>query len=188
MSTASRPRLLTAEEFMDADLGDGHYELVRGEVVRLSPPYYPHGSVCHNVSGLFWDYERQTRYGHAATNDSAVQTTRRPDSVRGPDVMFYSNARWPKPEAGQKLPPVAPDVAVEVLSPGDRRREVEAKVAEYLQAGVLAVWVVDFRKRTVSIHRSDASVVVLKDGDVIQDQPELPGFHGPVSVVFDGWT
>ncbi len=188
MSTASRPRLMTAEEFMDADLGDGLFELVRGEVVRLSPPFYPHGSVCYHLAGMFGDYERRTRYGHGATNDTSIQTTRAPDSVRGPDVLFYSNARWPRSATDVKLPPVPPDVAVEVRSPGDRRREIEAKVAEYLQAGVLVVWVVDPRKRTVSIHRAGTAAVALTDKDVIADQPELPDFRASVAEILDGWT
>ena len=192
MSTASKPRLMTAEEFMTADLGDGLFELVRGEVVRLSPPYYPHGSVCNNISGLFWDYGRRTGYGHGAGNDASVQTQRGPDTVRGPDVLFISYARWPKeerrstPGAPVKLPPVAPDVAVEVVSPGDRRIEVLEKVREYLDAGTLAVWVVRPDVRTIAIHRhSDAPPTTLVDGESIEEQPELPGFRCAVSEVFE---
>lgn len=190
MSTASRPRLMTADEFMDADPGDGRFELVRGEVVRLSPPYDPHGSISNNMSGLFWEYGRRTKLGHAA-DESAVQTRSGPDSVRGPDVMFISYARWPKearrsaPGVPVKLPPVAPDVVVEVVSPNDRRAEVQEKVEEYLAAGTLAVWVVRPDERTVAIHRGGSSPSILGEGDAIEDQPELPGFRRMVSEIFE---
>ncbi|WP_165244072.1 Uma2 family endonuclease [Paludisphaera soli] len=187
MSIASNPRLMTAEEFLQADLGDGQFELVRGEVVRLSPPLYEHGFICSNLTFHLGSYARRTGFGHTASNDTSVQTQRGPDTVRGPDVLFFSNARWPKPKPAAVIPPIAPDVAVEVVSPGDRRGEIEAKVGEYLAAGTLAVWVVYPRKRSVVIHRDPESPPdVLKDGDAIDDQPELPGFRCLVSEIFDG--
>jgi len=187
MSTTSSPRLMTAEEYMKADLGDGPHELVRGEVARVSPPSYEHGAVCYQISGLFWDYARRTGFGHGASNDTSIQTQRTPDTVRGPDFAFFSNARWPRPRGFNGLPPVAPDLAVEVVSPGNRRGEVLQKVSEYLEAGTLLVWVVYPKKRTIAIHRdSEAPPVVLGDGDVIENLPELPGFRCLVSDVFDG--
>ena len=79
----------------------------------------------------------------ALSNDSAVVTERRPDTVRGADVCFYSHARWPRAsKVGNKLPPVPPDLAVEVVSPGNRIAGIMKKVAEYLEVGVSLVWVV----------------------------------------------
>jgi Uma2 family endonuclease len=190
MSTASRPRLMTADEFMDADLGDGRFELVRGEIVRLSPPHYPHAAISANLAGLFWTYGRLSGHGRGAVA-GAVQTQAEPDSVRGPDVMFISYARWPKearrsaPGAPVKLPAVAPDVVVEVVSPNDRRAEVQEKVEEYLSAGTLAVWVVRPDTRTVAIHRDRAEPAIHADGDAIEDQPELPGFRCMVAEIFE---
>lgn len=185
MSTASKPRLMTAEEYMQADLGDGKFALVRGEVVRLSPPLYEHGSICANIAGLFWTYSRQTGYGHGASNDVSILTRRDPDTVRGADFVFYSNARWPKPGGPVKLPPVAPDVVVEVVSPGNRRGEITEKVAEFLDAGTLAVWVVYPKRRSIVIHRgADIPPTLLTEGDAIEDQAELPGFRCLVSDLF----
>jgi Uma2 family endonuclease len=185
MSIASKPRLMTADEFLQADLGDGRFELVRGEVVRSSPPLYEHGFICSNLAFLFGAYARRTGHGHSASNDTSVQTQRGPDTVRGPDVLFYSNARWPRPKPAAVIPPIASDVAVEVVSPGNRRGEMLAKVGEYLAAGTLAVWVVYPRKRSVVIHRDPESPPdVLKEGDAIEGQPELPGFRCTVSEIF----
>ncbi|WP_337174157.1 Uma2 family endonuclease [Paludisphaera sp.] len=190
MSTASRPRLMTAEEFMNADLGEGRFELVRGEVVRLSPPFYPHAAACANITLLLGNYGQRTGHGRAA-GEGAVRTRRGPDTLRGPDVQYFSYARWPRearrssPGAPVKLPPVAPDVVVEVVSPNDRRAEVQEKVEEYLAAGALAVWVVRPDDRTVAIHRDGADPTTLAEGDAIDDQPELPGFRCMAAEIFE---
>ncbi|WP_165244070.1 Uma2 family endonuclease [Paludisphaera soli] len=186
MSIASKPRLMTAEEFMKADLGEGLHELVRGEVVDVTPPpNTEHGFVCANLTYYLSDFARRTGLGYCLSNDSAVQTTRGPDTVRGADVCFYSEARQPRSQVGSKLSPIAPDLVIEVVSPGNRRGEMFAKVAEYLDAGVLAVWLVYPRERSVVIHRErETAPVVLKEGDAIEDQPELPGFRCQVSDLF----
>jgi len=185
MATVSQPKLLTAEEFMAADLGEGTFELVRGEVIKLPPAMPEHGRVCGNAFYVLETYGRQTRSGYALSNDSAVLTERGPDTVRGADVCFYSHARWPRSQVGNSLPPVPPDVAVEVYSPSNRRGAMNKKVAEYLGVGALLVWVVYPARRSVVIHRSnDQPPLVLRKKAVIENLPELPGFRCPVSDFF----
>ena len=107
MATVAQPKLLTAEEFMAADLGEGNFELVRGEVVEVPPAMPDHGRVCGKAFFVLETYGRQTGLGYALSNDSAVVTERGPDTVRGPDVCFYSHARWPEFQVGPGLPPGA---------------------------------------------------------------------------------
>jgi Uma2 family endonuclease len=181
MATDVQPKLLTAQEFMDMDLGEGSFELVRGEVVELPPPRGRHGLVCGNVLFALESFGRRTGFGYTLANDSAVQTERVPDTVRGADVCFYSNARLPRTEVGDEIPPVPPDVAVEVLSPGNRPVEV----AEYLSVGVFVVLIVDPKRRTVAIYRrGDESPILLGDADMLENMPELPGFACAVSEFF----
>jgi len=185
MATVSKPKLLTAEEFMAADLGDGCFELVRGEVVEVPPAMPEHGRVCGNAFYLLETYGRQTGLGYALSNDSAVVTERGPDTVRGADVCFYTHARWPRSQLGNSLLPVPPDVAVEVYSPGNRRGEINKKVTEYLEAGALLVWVVYPARGSVVIHRAnDQPTLVLRKKAVIENLPELPGFRCTVSDFF----
>lgn len=185
MATASVPRLMTAEQFMAADLGEGAFELVRGEVVEMPPSMPGHGAVCGNTSGLLWDYGRRSGYGYVVANDAAIVTERGPDTVRGADVAFYSHARWPRSQVGNTFPPVPPDLAVEVYSPSNRPGAMSQKVAEYLSAGALMVWVIYPESRTVVIHRPpDQPPVVLRDGDVIENLPELPRFRCDVADLF----
>lgn len=187
MSTASRPRLLTAEEFMlTPDLGEGLHELVRGRIVFVGPPpELIHGFVCAKLAYFLWEYGRRTGYGRGACNYPAVLTARDPDSLRGPDLVFHSRERCPNPCEAEFFPPVAPDLTVEVVSRRDRPSELRVKIDEYLAAGVLAVWVVNPASRTVVIHRPARPVVHLKMGDAIEGPPELPGFRRVVSEIFD---
>jgi Uma2 family endonuclease len=186
MATATPTKLLTAEEFMAAELGEGKFELVRGEIVAMTPPPMPqHGLVCMNIGAILWNYSRESGHGFALSNDSAVVTERNPDSVRGPDVCFYSHARWPRSQVGNSLPPVPPDVAVEVVSPGNRLAEIVGKVSEYLTAGVSVVWVVYPEHRRVVVYRADADEPMTLDaGAVIEKLRELPGFRCLVSDFF----
>jgi Uma2 family endonuclease len=185
MATVTKTKLMTAEEFMTAHLGDGIFELVRGEVKELPPPMPRHGVVCANVSGLLWNYGRTSGHGYVLSNDSAVLTERDPDAVRGPDVCFYSHAHWPRDQVGDSLPPVPPDVAVEVVSPGNRNDWIMRKIAEYLRAGVSVVLVVFPQRHQVVIYRAnDNETISLHENDVVENLPELPGFRCTVSDFF----
>ena len=183
MSTATRP--MTAAEFMAADLGEGLHELVKGEVVELPNPRPEHGKICVNASFALEGFGRRTGHGYALSNDSAVQTEHGPDTIRGADVCYYSEARWPRARVGPGVPPVAPDLVVEVYSPSNRAGEMRRKVYEYLEAGVLLVWVVHPGNRTVAVYRPDEPFpTIYTDADTLEILPELPGFACPVAELF----
>jgi Uma2 family endonuclease len=116
MTTATHERLLTAEEFMNLpDPEDGsQQELVRGVVVTMPAPKPPHGYTCSQVSGRLWQFCEASRLGFFVGNDTGVITERGPDTVRGPDVAYWSFARQPTVPDGYFE--VAPDLAVEMLS------------------------------------------------------------------------
>jgi Uma2 family endonuclease len=109
--------------------------------------------------------------GRVLTNDSSMITERNPDSVRGPDVCFYSFERVPKGPLPRILLPVPPELVFEVRSPSDRWSELHAKVAEYLNVGVQTVCVVDDNTRSVHAYFPAREPQVLT-GD---DQLLLPG-------------
>jgi len=184
MATATGT-LVTAEEFMRMDLGAGTFELVRGEVIEVPPPMPEHGIICSNSVQILGPYGRQTGYGYVLCNDSAVQTERGPDSVRGADICFYSHARWPRAEVGRTLPPIAPDLVIEVFSPGNRAGEMRAKVYEYLEAGALMVWVIHPVRKTVSVYRpEELDPTVFHESETLEGFPELPGFRCAVAEFF----
>ncbi len=185
MATATQARSLTAEEFMAADLGEGTFELVRGEIVKMPPPMPEHGRVCVNVGFVLESHGRRSGLGYTLSNDSAVLIERGPDTVRGADVCFYSHARWPRSEVGRILPPVPPDLVVEVASPSNRPGTLFSKIGEYLDAGVLLVWVVYPSSRRVAVYRPDQEdATFFNEGDFLENFPELPGFQCAVADLF----
>jgi len=185
MATDVKTRLITAEEFMEMDLGEGTFELVRGEVVFMPPAGPDHGRVSFRVGFLLELFGQKTGLGYVVGNDSAVQTERDPDTVRGADVSFYKTERWPRERLGNHAPPVPPDLAVEVVSPSNRPGEINKKVREYLAVGTPLVWVVYPERRTVTMHRpGQANPIELGESDAIEDLAELPGFRCPVADFF----
>ena len=111
-----------------------------------------------------------------------------PGKVRKPDVSFIRSGRLPGDRTPQGHCPIHPDLAVEVVSPGDLSYEVEEKVAEYLRAAVPLVWVVHPPTRTVRIHRPRQSpqerVSDLTDAETITGEDVLPGFSCAVKDFF----
>lgn len=177
-------RLLTAEEYGKLpDLGYPN-ELVRGKIVRMNFPYFQHGKYCGRICATFGRYVDDHDLGHVLTNDSGVITERGPDTVRGPDVSFYSYSRIPKDTEVAGYPSVAPEIVFEVRSPDDRWPKILKKVDEYLGAGVLAVYVVDPQDETVRVYDSDQPGRTLKaDHDLTFPEP-LSGFRISVRQLF----
>lgn len=141
MATATD--LLTAEEFGSRPDPGYPEELVQGRIVTLPPPTPRHGQVCGETYFLFREFVGRLDLGHVLCNDSGVVTERDPDTVRGADVCFYSYARLPRGKIRKGYLDVVPDLVVEVRSADDRWGDILAKVHEYLDAGVVAVIVLD---------------------------------------------
>lgn len=188
-NTAAKPatKLMTAEEFYDwanqPDNANKWFELVRGEVIELPAPRKAHGVVCGNVSWALGGYVRQRRKGYVTTNDSGVLLERDPDTVRGPDVAVYEDARTFE-ELHPKYGEVPPLLAVEVLSPDDRADRITRKVTDYLRTGVAMVWLVDPAARTVTVYSSDSGPRLLGEGDELTAGDALPGFRCRVADFF----
>ena len=181
-STVGPKTLLSAEQFLESLPESGSFELVRGEVVELPPPGPEHGRICLKVGFVLESFGRRSGLGYALTNDTATLTARGPDTVRGADVSYYTRARLPEAEIGNRLAPIAPDLVVEVNSPSNRPSEMRDKVKEYLDAGVLMVWVVYPSQRLIAISRpGEAVAVILTDSDDLENLPELLGFRCPVA-------
>jgi Uma2 family endonuclease len=104
--------------------------------------------------------------------------------VRKPDVSFIRRGRLPDERLPKGHVTIPPDLAVEVLSPNDLADEVDEKVKEYLEAGVLVVWVVFPKTRTVQIHRADGPIVKLTETDELSGEEVLPGFRCRVGEIF----
>src|SRR5262249_49692616 len=103
-------------------------------------------------------------------------------TVRSPDAAFVRRDRLPG--FTDRFVPLAPDLAVEVLSPSDRIADAMGKITMYLQAGVRLVWLVDPSARTVTIFRPDAALKLVGAGETLDGGDVLPGFSVPVAELF----
>ncbi|MFO0851518.1 MAG: Uma2 family endonuclease [Gemmataceae bacterium] len=179
-----RQPLMTVEEFARLpERADGsRLELVRGEVVTMPPAKGKHGVCCGKVSRLLGNHADAGKLGWVTTNDTGVLLERGPDTVRGPDVAFWSITRQPTiPEDYFEIPP---DLAVEVLSPDDRRAAVRAKIKEYLFYSVKLIWLIDPEARTVIVYPGRMRGIELDEEDEIDGGDVLPGFSCKVSDLF----
>ncbi len=185
--TSSRPeeKLITAEQLYELP-DDGHcYELLRGALVSEPVPGRIHGRTVARISYLLSNYVSPNRLGVVYTGDTGFVLARQPDTVRGPDVAFLSAERERETEGARPYIPGAPDLAVEVVSPSDRTREVLGKVSDYLAAGSRVVWVVNPAREEVSVFRSPFAPRILAGTDLLDGEDVLPGFSIAVGEIFE---
>ena len=178
-------RLVTADElFRMPDDGYHRYELVRGRLLTMTPTGSLHGLVVSRLSAVLTLYVEANRLGVVLTGEPGFHLERDPDTVRAPDVAFISRARIPAEGVPKSFWNGPPDLAVEVMSPGDRRSEVTEKIAEYLSQGVQEVWLVEPAPRRVTVHRIGEEPHVLHESDTLDGGSLLPGFHYSLARLF----
>jgi len=175
MAITTADQLLRATEI-------GRCELIRGEFRKLIPPSFEHGRVAMELGSRIAAHVHEHDLGTVVAAETGFLLARDPDTVRAPDCAFLCSMRPDGPKRGYY--PGAPDLAVEVLSPDDRPGYVREKVAEWLEAGTLAVWVVDPRLLTVTIHEPGKPATERGEADVLLGGDLLPGFEIPVREIF----
>jgi Uma2 family endonuclease len=181
MATVAQ-KLITADEFfLMPDPPDGSkQELVRGEIVAMAPPGFRHGFLQGRAYRLLDAFVTAHRLGRV-TVESGVVTERDPDTVRGPDVAYWSYERLPADQQPVGYPEVAADLCVEILSPNDRPGKLREKVREYFTRGVRMVWLIDPEDRNVWVYRGPGPARVFHDDTTLTGEDVLPGFSCPVA-------
>jgi Uma2 family endonuclease len=175
--------LLTAEELLRLNLPNKRTELVRGMLIIREPAGYQHGDVAARLLVAIGSHVQQHGLGRVFAAETGFTLARGPDTVRAPDVAFISNARLPQPSP-RGFAEMAPDLAVEVLSPGDTTAEVLEKVADWLAAGARLVWVVDPIRENARVYRADGSEALLGKPQSLTGEDVLPGFSCALSRLF----
>lgn len=178
---------ITVEELWEMpEVAGKRFELVDGELIEV-----PGASGFHNlIVGLLYrlidDLVRDRDLGLTFTDGTGYILRRHPDLMRVPDVSFLA---WNRiPEGGVSTEgylPVAPDLAVEIVSPGDQADVVHDKVSEYLEAGVRLVWVLWPKRRSVTVHKPGGVARELGPDEELDGGEVLPGFSVRVSKLFD---
>jgi Uma2 family endonuclease len=180
MMTTSTP--MTAEELMHVSIPGKRVELVRGALLVREPSGMRQGRIVTTLSRQLADHVGTNGLGQVYTGDTGFTLTRGPDTVRAPDIAFISRARIPDPEPFG-FPDMAPDLAIEVLSPSNRPGEVLAKIADWLSAGTKLVWVIDPERRVSRVYRLDGSAAVVSAHEALQGEDVVPGFACSLSAI-----
>jgi Uma2 family endonuclease len=176
--------LLTAAEFGNLPDSGHPQELIRGVILDMPPPKLKHGVVCMNIGYELKNFCQDKQLGRVFGNYPGIITERNPDSVRGADVGFISFAKIPLGPLPDYLE-IPPDALFEVLSPSNRRGYVQRKVAEYLEMGVPAVYVVDPDTSRVHCYYPDRPEETLSTTDVLVGVGALAEFRVSVARFFE---
>ena len=182
MSTQTRP--MTADQLLRLHVPGKHFELVRGELIEMTPPGIEHARIMSRIDRRLGTYVEQHGLGEVLVGDGGFWIEHDPDTVRGPDVAFIAKERVPPGGVPKGYWDGAPDLVVEIVSPGDSATEVQSKVEDWLRAGARAVWVFYPGRRSVVTHDAAGGTQVLFEDDVLDGAPVLPGFTCKVSELF----
>jgi len=182
MTTLTLPVQLTPEDVERASIRDGRrYELIDGELKEKTV-----GAealfIASGISGRL-NMSQYPKNGFAAC-ELMIYCFDRPNHGRKPDVAYVKLDRLPLRAIPKGDLHLAPDLVVEVLSPGNSGIEVDEKLSEYLDAGVSLVWIVNPDRRTIRVYRGDGATRLFRAADVIENEPLLPGFRLAVGEVF----
>jgi Uma2 family endonuclease len=173
---------MSAEELLRLKLPGKRTELVRGVLVVREPAGYLHGLVAARLAKLLSNHVDDRDLGFVLAAETGFKLSSDPDTVRAADVAFVARDRLPdSPPRGYAA--LAPDLAVEVMSPDDRPGEVLAKVADWLEAGTRLVWVVDPGRRRARIYRADGSESEIGADGALEGEEVVPGFACPLESI-----
>ncbi|HEX5875037.1 MAG TPA: Uma2 family endonuclease [Pyrinomonadaceae bacterium] len=179
MST-TQTHLMTAQELGNLPDEPHRHELIKGELLTMPLPKAEHMRVAANLTFLLMQHARANRLGQVNA-EGGYKLESDPDTVLGPDVSFVSQDRFALSPEGYHYGP--PDLAVEVLSPDDRRGRVEHKLSLWLEFGTRSVWLVNPRRRTVEVCKATGERILFHETDELSDDT-VPGFRVKVSEIF----
>jgi Uma2 family endonuclease len=183
MSIAEAKKQFTPEDLLRIPDGN-RFELVDGELVELNVGAYA-SYVAGRAFALVHNHNEKKPQGwpfHEGTSYQCFPDA--PRKVRRPDTSFVRFGRFPDEKPPEGHIQIAPDLAVEVVSPNDSYYEVNEKVEEFLRARVPLVWVIDPNQKTVNVRRPDGRDVTLRENDELTGEDVLLGFRCKVAELF----
>jgi Uma2 family endonuclease len=178
MTTMTTSTLMTADELLELPRDGWRYELVRGELKKMSPAGVRHGHVAAQILVHLGSFINARRLGRVYAAETGFRIARNPDTVLAPDVAFVRAERVTETD---KFFEGAPDAAFEVVSPNDRFTEVNEKTLAWLRGGARVVIVVDPATRNIDIHRATGAIHGA-NGIAVEDV--VPGWKMSLDEVF----
>lgn len=184
MSTGVQSKSVSAEELFALPDDGFRYELVRGELRKMTPAGGRHGYLALEIGAELRNHVKANNLGRVFAAETGFLLASDPDTVRAPDAAFVRRERIEAVGVVEGYWPGAPDLAVEVISPNDAYTEVEEKVFDWLEAGTRMVMVVNPRRKAVTVYRSRSDIAVLTAEDTLDGGAVVPGWSVPVRELF----
>ena len=176
---------ITAEQLLKLPDNGLRRELVRGEVLEMAPAGREHGEIAMIVGGWLWQHVASHKLGKAYAAETGFILGRNPDTVRAPDAAFVRQEVVEAIGSVRGFVPCAPDLAIEVVSPGDSYAEVQEKVMEWLEAGCRMVVTINPRRHVVTVYRSKNDIAILTEEDTLLGGDVVEGWELPLSELFN---
>lgn len=176
---------MTADELLQLPHLGQRYELVKGELKKMSPASPRHGRIANIVAFLLTQHARQHNLGVVYAAETGFKLGENPDTVRAADAAFVAQSRIPADGEPEGYWAIAPDLVVEIVSPSDSALAVQSKVTDWLAAGCRLVWVVYPDTQTVTEYHSLTEVQVLTAEEILKGDDVLPGFTCPINQLFE---
>jgi len=185
MALAATATLYTPDDLL-ALPEQGRYELIDGYLVERKMGAIS-SYAATNMLGLLWYFVHNHNLGLVFQANCGYQLfAEAPGRVRFADASFIRRGRLPEERPPQGYCQLAPDLVVEAVSPHDTAAELEAKIAQWLAAGVRLVWVLYPESKRLQIHRPDGTVTKLQTTDQLVGEDVVPGFQCQVADIFQG--
>lgn len=175
---------MTAEELLHMPDDGFRHELVRGELKQMAPAGSEHGYVALNIGVSLGGYVKANGLGRVYAAETGFKLASDPDTVRAPDTAFVARGRVEAAGNVRGFWPGAPDLAVEVVSPGDAHTQVVEKALAWLEAGCRMVIVADPERRNVTVYRSREDIRILTGNDAVDGADVVPGWRLSLPDIF----
>jgi Uma2 family endonuclease len=182
-------RFYTAEDLWELshlpENADKRFELSEGRLIEMSPTGGKHGGITLRFGARIDTHVEAKQLGYTTGAETGFILHKNPDGkdvARAPDVGFVAAARLPDGLPDEYVP-LAPDLAVEVVSPNDKAAELQTKIGEYLKYGTKIVVAVYSKTQTIVVHTKEGATTLTID-DTFDGGDVLPGFSLPVREIF----
>lgn len=172
---------MTADEFESSRFAETH-ELIRGELYPIMPAGSLHGLITNRISKFLSYFLDENFLGEIFAAETGFKLKNQ--STVGADVAFVSRENLAKFGIPDSFFPTAPDLAVEVISPGNTSEEILTKVEDYLDSGSRLVWIVYPKRKVVVVYRPNNTVSFLHENDDLDGEDVIPNFRCQLTKIF----
>lgn len=180
---------MTADEFFESPYAEA-FELVRGKIVpkggkfeNIMPTGAKHGAVTDELETRISYFVRENKLGKVFAAETGFILAE--GTVRGIDISFVGSEKLTRYGIPDKFFPAAPDLAVEVISPGNTFDEMQDKIEEYIAAGTKLIWIVYPKQKMVHVYRRGNVIQILRESDELEGEDILPNFKVKLTEIFN---